>query len=178
MNNKGITLVELIISFALLMVVVIGMLSIVMNVRNNYNERRFDSEMLEYKTTMTHMISKDLIKNELLNTESLTFPMECNTNNLRCATFNFKDEEIGTYKLQIDLKTGIISYGPQNNMINYPIPNNDFIEFLDDEIVAGRETYYNVELKVEDNFLIIDVPYFEIDKDKNYGFKIIHPIGL
>ncbi len=174
MNNKGITLVELIISFALLMVVVIGMLNIIMSVRTNYNEKSFATNMLEFKTTMTETIEKDLIKKELNASNPISDCPNVDTGIYECKVLNFKDGD--TYELRIGLQENIVYYGKVSQTIKYEIPNKDFIEFLDSR--TNSNDIANVEIKVENGFLKINVPYFEIDKDVNYGFKIIHPISL
>lgn len=176
MNNKGMTLVEVIVSFALLMIIVIGMLSTIMIVRTNYNEKKFQKEYTEFRSTLVQEIETDLIKNGFTSLQNCATSSSTET----CKILTFKD---GTTKeLNINLKTATITYGASDTKINYQIPNYKYIEFLDSRVMYNPPISADVEIKVQTgtiNYLIINVPYFEIDKhDKNLGFKIVYPINL
>lgn len=184
MNNKGITLVELIISFALLMIIVIGMMSIIMNIKTNYNEKEFVKEMVEYKSTVTQIIEKDLIEKGINKTNPLSDCMNFAEGEVsECKTIHFKDNT--TVELRIGLSNTIndndsniftITY----NDIKYKISNADIIDFLDNRYMqVDNEQKVEIKISNDGNYLIINIPYFEIDKyDKNLGIKIIYPIFL
>lgn len=163
LNNKGITLIELIISFALLMVIILGMLTMIVNIRNTNNEKNFQKAMLEFKTTMTERIQKDLIQYGFASFEN------CDAiENTVCKIIVFKDEEQQAKELRINLTDMTVKYGT----IVYDLPKKEFIEF--------KTNTSPVEIKTTDSdtYLVISIPYFEIDQDKNYGINIIHPINL
>lgn len=182
MNNKGITLVELIISFALLMVVVIGMMSIIMNVRTNYNDKEFVKEMTEFQSTITQTIEKDLIEKGVNKTTPLSDCTSFNAGEVsECKIIRFKDNT--TAELRIGL-SNTISDDDSNiftitySGIKYKIPNYDIIDFLDNRYMQV-DNEQKVEIKISDNYLIINIPYFEIDKyNNNLGIKIVYPIFL
>lgn len=157
LNNKGLSVVEFIVVFAILMVLVFGMMNSIMGLKDTNNSTNMNKNLLEYKTTLTKIINDDLIKR---NFKSLK---NCDTTNKKVTcTFVFDDDSESIFS--VDISEYLISY----NNKKYQIPNRDFLEF--DGIVT---------VKVEDNFLLINMPIYEIDKaDINYGLNIIHPIGL
>ena len=66
MNNKGMTLVELIVTFSLLMIVVIGMFNLIMDVKGNLDDKKMVKELIEYSSTVGHQIQYDFIKNDVI----------------------------------------------------------------------------------------------------------------
>lgn len=66
MNNKGMTLVELIVTFSLLMIVVIGMFNLIMDVKGNLDDKKMAKELIEYSSTVGHQIQYDFIKNDVI----------------------------------------------------------------------------------------------------------------
>lgn len=165
LNNKGITLVELIVSFAILMVVVIGMLNVIINFKEMINEKKFLQEMTEYKTTLTYEINRDLIEKGFISIE------DCSTSLIECKNINFADSTVK--QLKIELENYIITY----DEIKYPIPEEDLIEFLDNRVHANTDNSKNVFITADVNFFKINIPYYEIGKDVNYGIDIIYPLS-
>ena len=49
LNNKGITLVEVIVSFALLMIILVGLFNIIMEVKSDVTDKQMEKEFKEYK---------------------------------------------------------------------------------------------------------------------------------
>jgi len=162
LNNNGLSIVEFIVVFVILMVLVFGMMNTIMDFKNSNNTTIMNKELLEYKTTLTKIIYDDLIKRNFQSIEScdtLEYTTTCK--------FKFKNDTTSTLTININTNEEgryVISY----NGKNYPIPNSEFLEF------SGAVT-----VKEENGFLIINIPIYEIDKrDVNYGLNIIHPIGL
>jgi len=165
LNNKGLSVVEFIVVFVILMVLVFGMMNSIMGLKDSNNTTNISKELLEYKSTLTKVINDDLIKRkfkEIKKCDTLGYSVTCN--------LSFEDETTST--LIINTNTNeegdyVISYNNQN----YPIPNSEFLEF-----------YGSITVKIDEetkNFLLINIPIYEIDKrDVNYGINIIHPIGL
>ena len=163
LNNKGLSIVEFIVVFVILMVLVFGMMNTIMDFKDSNNTTTMNKELLEYKTTLTKIISDDLIKRKFKSIDDCDakeYSVNCN--------LRFEDETTST--LIVNTNTNeegqyVISY----NGKHYPIPESEFLEF------SGTVT-----IKVDqEKFLIINIPIYKIDKrDVNYGLNIIHPIGL
>ncbi len=64
MNNKGMTLVELIVTFALLMAVVIGLYNLILSVKNQMEEREVAKEVNAYSSITNNHIHYNLLKAE------------------------------------------------------------------------------------------------------------------
>lgn len=64
MNNKGMTLVELLVTFSLLLVIIVGMFNLIMEVKNSFDDKRIGKDFTEYSSNMNSSIQYDLIKNK------------------------------------------------------------------------------------------------------------------
>ena len=163
-NNKGFTILELVFTFAILMVVILAMLKIVVDIKTTAAEKNFTKEMNEYKSGLLKEIQDDLIKKQFTGLSGCT-----DANNIKSCILNFAD---GTGKtLLVNLNTKVIQYYG----VNYPIPNANYIEFLDSHIYyykPGESKPYEVEMKTLGNNLIINIPYFEIKLDTNRDERV------
>ena len=52
MNNKGMTLVELLVTFSLLLVIIVGMFNLIMEVKNDFDDKRIGKDFTEYSSNM------------------------------------------------------------------------------------------------------------------------------
>jgi len=175
LNNKGLSIVEFIVVFVILMVLIFGMMDTIMGFKDSNNTTTMNKELLEYQTTLTKIIQDNLIKRKFEKIEicdTVGYITEC--------TFVFEKKEGSeleeTSKLIVDLEHFEITYDNKKNHIDnpikYPIPNSDFIEMAPIKIEPDETK----------KFLIISIPIYELDRpeeqDINYGINIIHPIGL
>lgn len=177
LNNKGLTIVELIITFALLMILVVGLLEIVLESKSDISDKSFAKEMNEYKGLMIKTVQDDLIKKKLKSADTTNCTL-----GTECVKLTFEDNTIKT--LIVDLRTKMIKY----DSLFYEIPNKKYIEFRDERTMtlADESNYRPVSIQVNSqNILVIDIPYFrtkasknmsEVDKNYNYGIKIVHPL--
>ena len=153
-NNKGLTLVELIIAFVILVMFLFGMLEIVLSIKSKASDELFSRDMVTFKDTLIKTIEDDLIKKELVDATC--------TDNTRC-TFNFKNDMTSNLTINKDTKT--IEY----NGIKYEIPNPTLIYFGTVELSVSPITSDKKILK-------ISIPYYEAETTTpNYGIKILHP---
>lgn len=61
-NNKGMTLVELIVTFSLLLIIIIGMFNIIMEIKSQLDEKQIAKDFTEYSATMNNKIHYEFIK--------------------------------------------------------------------------------------------------------------------
>lgn len=61
-NNKGMTLVELLVTFSLLLVLVIGMFNLIMEVKTQLDEKQVAKDFTEYSSMINNDIHYDLLK--------------------------------------------------------------------------------------------------------------------
>lgn len=153
LNNKGITLVELILSFTILALFVIAMLETVLSVRRRAANELFAQEMIAFKDTTVKTIEDDLLKKEVVG--AVCEGLSC--------TITFADNT--TKVISLNTSTKIVTY----DGIDYEIPNKDHINFG------------SISMTVEDidetrDLLTISINYLEKStSEPNYGFKIQHP---
>lgn len=171
LNNQGMTLVELIVTFAIVMILVIGMLSVIISLKNDMNESSLNKELLEYKDTITYVINNDLIKSKANNIEQCTF----NVTGDKGYCYKISFENNSTKNLEINLTKKYIKY----DGIKYEIPESSIMEFRDSLIYASDNINEKIDInKDENNFINIYIPFYIIDEEENYGIDIIHPINI
>lgn len=64
MNNKGMTLVELLITFSILMIIVVGMFNMILDVRLDLDSKRIVKDINEYSNFINHDIQYDMITSQ------------------------------------------------------------------------------------------------------------------
>lgn len=64
MNNKGMTLVELLVTFSLLLVLVIGMFNLILEVKFQLDEKQIAKDLTEYSSVINNEIHYDLLRNK------------------------------------------------------------------------------------------------------------------
>ncbi len=195
LNNKGLTVVELILSFTLLIVLVFGMFNVVVEIKDYSETKELEKDLVEFKNRIIYKIQNDLITGNIKDLEIQ------NTGTTPILKITMTD---GTTKtLEINLTKKEIKYDDET----YKIPHSNLVEFLDSRVInlcpgypidekdpqpsneedckksakwIGKvSSYQNVTITNDkvNKVLTIDVPYYEIDGTKNHGFKIIHPYG-
>lgn len=163
LNNKGMTIVELIVSFVMLMVLVLGMLNMTNEIKTTSREKQFYKELNEYSSLVQSTIQDDLILKRLVS----VVKDESNCTKGVCYKLTFKDGV--EKKLIVNEEDKIISY----DEINYIVPMKDYIN---DSFNTDQGTNL-VNVSFEDNMFIFDFPIYEDlygDGKTNFGFKIVH----
>lgn len=64
MNNKGMTLVELLVTFSLLLVLVIGMFNLILEVKFQLDEKQIAKDLTEYSSVINNEIHYNLLRNK------------------------------------------------------------------------------------------------------------------
>lgn len=206
LNNKGLTVVELILCFVLLIILVFSMFNVVVEIKDYSETKELEKDLLAFKNRMIYLVQEDLITYGVKST-SLSCPKGYKEDfSSKCLKITFNDNAVKY--LIVEPKEKVIKYG-SSSLEEYKIPHSDVIEFLDESNIglcvakegsSGKISYKNQKDCENNGFawigkldsyqnitfindttnkvLTIDVPYFEIEGTKNYGFKIIHPYGL
>ncbi len=172
MNNKGMTIVELILTFAVLMVIVVGLLEVVLEAKQDVTDSNYVKQMEEYRTLVTKTIQDDLIKKKLTSVS---------ISNPRSATFTFAD---GSRKGLNVTRGKLIRY----DGISYDLPEKKYTEFRDSYLNPQSDSSKNSDVTISfdstTKVLVIDIPIFKKtssknipnESDHNYGIKIVHVI--
>lgn len=155
MNNKGMTVIELIVSFSLTAIVVVLLLQLLISINKIYNIDGIKTELLTNQANLTKRIYKDLenkgVSNIVLNGES--------------ATLTLANGDTRIIKIDNSVKT--ITYN--GKVYNYP--NNVRITNLNVENIIGS----TVDLGVDNAFtkISINITYPNVKGD--YGITILLP---
>ena len=156
LNNKGLTLTEVIITFSILSIIMFSMLALTLQLKNTSKLKKTYKSLSEYKTTLTRTIEDDLIKNKFLSME------DCNGDDafVICKTITFKNNV--KKDLVVNTKDKFIKY----DNIKYKIDLEKEVDMI----------YKDVDITFDEEFLTIKIPIWLNEND--YGIKIIYPINL
>ena len=157
MNNKGFTLVELIVSIVLITIIIVPIFTITINFRNREHIASDKAQLLEYKNTLTYDIQKDILDKGLKTfTENTTCSVK------ECFILTFQDDS----KKHLNLDEKEVVYNDKS----YPIVIEDAKIAYDDYNI------YDDIIKENDNYIYFEIPieYMESDTSKaNYNVRII-----
>ena len=144
-KNKGFTLVEIIVAFALTMIIVLFLFQLIITLKNIYTNNFVASNLSLKQSNISQMINNDLITSNLGN-----FTGYSTQNNCYILTF-----QNSVRRLCIDKANNAIAY-------------NDY-EF---ELVNGSKIG-DVKIEQQANNLYINIPISYPDLDRDYGIKAV-----
>lgn len=153
-NKKGFTVIELVTSFALISIIVIGMLTIALNFRNKAVSSKEQLAMFQYKEDVTKAIQDDIFE---LGVDSIT------KENDYAIIINFKNGDIK--KLYIDSFDKTITYDGRKFELDDP----------DNRATMEASNFFKqTEVFDEDNIVYkIDIPIYHADIEGEFGIHII-----
>lgn len=200
LNNKGITTIEILISFVLLAIIVVSLYGTVESYKNKQNIESEKNQIMTYKNLLTKEIQDDLIMKGLIDVTIYyqKFEKNASTNTVTPETYTvnlfFRD---GT-KSQLVVKRVLasdygvegtgdctsgrndyfsISYGPENDLTEYELPdlgsgeNNEGCKVLDLRMS-------DININTDDDILSIDIRFYHPDFSTKYGIDIACPINF
>ena len=187
LNNKGMSIIEIVVTFALIMVMIVQMLTIIINYRQKANLSLERLDLDTFKNNITRDIQKDI---STLGVSEINTDGECSTitNLNRCINIVFKDgteKAFGTSKIDENNYNSI-----ENKYLYYDGLKYKLHDELPDEIPVGRSAldFQNIEVidnnilsttsaLLEDGTVIsiysIDVYVSHIDFDQDFGVHIV-----
>ena len=176
-NNKGFTIVELIVSFAIAIPILIGLYKIVDAYREKQLKNEYEKEIISYKNDIINAVQTDINTHGL---KEMKFIDECDPqtsdNLLYGIEIVLKDNsknKLCVYNLKEEDKFDYIFY----NNIKYEVPNK-FISFVND-LVYDRNKYDNVKinsyLKSNETYYTIDIKMKHSELSKNFIISMVFP---
>lgn len=188
LNNKGMTIIEIVLTFALIMVMIISMFTIVMNYRAKVDTSLTMLELDTFKNTLTKDIQKDILElgvKEITNNTGACLLVEGLG---RCINIFFKDgseKAFGISKIDDNDRESI-----ENKFLYYDGEKYKLKDNLPEEIPEGRDESDFQTITIEDNNLLssdsiilddgtmvtfysIDVSISHLDFDKDFGIHIV-----
>jgi len=189
LNNKGITIVEILLCFVL----VIGITFSLFSSLNNYKEKQqLESDrnaIVTYKNLLTKEIQDDLIMKGIKevtnsstseNDHSIQYNIDITLNNgeqkeliiIKNLAAYEEDEKVITDQDDYFM----IQYGDKGNTIKYPIPNLGSTKNKNDKIVYDLKIN-NIYISTNNNILTIYIGLYHPDFGKRYAIDIVCPIN-
>lgn len=177
-NNRGITLVELMVSIALISIVILFLFALLVDVKNADNRRDFDRENQQNRALILKTIQTDFLERELIGFTDTTN----NDSNRLQLTFQYKDSTTGILTVYKDsvvytnttgtetwpLKKGNSTTFYNVNCVGYLLSEKDgdfFSMWITIPLVAQRGTKNYID----------DLEFFYLSDVKN---KVSFPGGL
>ena len=179
-NNKGFSVLELVVSFSLTVAIVAILFELVIVMKNLYDKNNIKTQLISNQNLLTDLIYSDL------NDKGLTGVGLSNHDNVNSLTFTFNDGtqkslEWGygiTYKEETGLEKNIsatISYG--DYVATYPAKtsfadSSDGYTFTGNVVGVKKEYYYYHDNGYE--YYKYEIPiYNSLFKNENFGLNIV-----
>lgn len=198
LNNKGMTAIEVLITFVIVVVIVVSMYDGIMDLKNRETIASYKLSLVTYKNLLTKDIQDDLAKIGLatVRTESLTggtgyrVIMVLRDGSQRylevtqifgCAALDDLEamDLCDDYGIPRDRSDEFsISYGPPDDLVEYPLPD------LGHEVIDynGEHTIYSlritgVDVSTSNQVFSIKVTMSHPDLGSRYSLNIVSPIN-
>ncbi len=187
LNNKGMSIIEIVLTFALIMVIVLGLYNIVMNYRDKASRSLEKLELNTFKNTLTADIQKDITN---LGVKEINTSGECSTiSDLnKCINIVFQDgsqKVLGTGKINSTDKKSV-----ENKFLYYDGIKYKMKDTLPEKIPSGRSFLDFQSITIEDNTILstdsailedgttvyiysIDINITHIDFEEDFGIHIV-----
>ena len=189
LNNRGMTSVEVLISFVVVVIISVSMYGTVSSYQNKEHIESCKEKIMTYKNLLTKEINDDLIKKGLVAVQTEDFD---ETKSEYRIVFVFKNGEKKrliitmqkAYELDSDLDASkykddifIISYGDIGNETKYPLPN------LGEDVNQNNKRMYDlristVDISTKNGVFSLYVGFSHPDLENRYFFNIVCPINF
>jgi hypothetical protein len=193
LNNKGMSIVEVIVTFSLIMFLVVGLLVIVVNYRNKMSTSLERLSLDTFKNNLTQDINNDIltkglkeIKDDTNTTDSSSLCYNLGLN--RCIVLTFADntkKAFGTSRVSALDKDSIVNKYIYYDGIKYKLKDElpkelptgrswidlEAIKVVDDAIL--NSTYTVLEDGTQVSIYTIDISISHIDFKDDFGIHIV-----
>ena len=186
LNNKGITTIEVIICFVLVVVITVSMYGTI----SSFNEKRIleqeKEQIYSWKNTLTKDMEDDFIKIGLTHAlYERTINGHTTIHTVKCELKDGTDRQliveqrlgkssyhIGGYENESDYF--MVKYGPSNDLIEYPLPD---LGYGDEDKTIKNLSINNVYISVSgDNVLSIYIGLYHPTFSTRYALTLTAPI--
>lgn len=179
LNNKGMTSVEILISFVVVVMISISMYTTVSAYQNKQQVESFKEKIMTYKNLLTKEVNDDLIKKGLIAVD-VQFD---EANGRHTISFTLKNGQtkrmiITNVKASSSVDDNFsIEYGDKDKEIYYPIPNVG--EYENDHGKKEYDLKINmVEVSTENSVFSLVIGFIHPDLESKYNITIVCPINF
>ena len=199
LNNKGMTAVEVLVCFVLVVVISMSMYSSVAAYQNKQHIEAFKEKINTYKNLLTKEINDDLIKDGLVSAKimeqytdpldgdsALTIELYMRNGEKNCLKVKsvraydyFWETSMESELPQAEDKDDVflISYGICGSETQYPIPNLGFGYNPNGKLIYDLRIN-NVSASIENSVLSVYVGFYHPELGTRYGIDIVCPINF
>ncbi|NLA33400.1 MAG: hypothetical protein GX861_00830 [Tenericutes bacterium] len=166
LNNKGISIIELLIGFVIVMLIFISLFSIVLTYRDRLQAEEFRHELITFQTTLYKTIYDDINNtlNPLSEVKEATCEIEGDTKN--CIVFIY---ETGFINLFIDVSGKTFYYKD----MKYTIPDPHYVNFVPIDDINNYFKFTTNTISGKTIFTFdLELEHLEI-KDVDFGLHIV-----
>lgn len=163
LNNKGMSIIEIVITFSLIMFMVIGLFTIVLNYQSKAADTIKKSDLIAFKTSLTKDIQDDISK---YGVKEMNEAGECvnllNNSLSQCINIVFKNDQQKAFGISL-----IDSNNPdsiKNKFLYYDGIKYKLKDTLPDNIPEGRDILDFQSLSISDG-PILSVDSYSLDDD-------------
>lgn len=158
MNNRGFTVVELVVSFALTMIVVIFLFQVVVQIKELYISSGIRTGLLSKQAIITKTISDDISNKKIL------YATNCGE---YCINFTFEGDETKQFKVDVNNKT--IRYGSYATKLVTGSKFGDFRVSTETPVMTGSGAALN-----NNSFIQINIPIKHHLFDEDFGIHLVY----
>ena len=200
MNEKGMTAVEVLVCFILVVVITVSMYTTVSTYKNKQQIEAYKEQIYTYKNLLSKDINDDIVKTGLINAEITEFNTtgnEATGLNTYSANLYLRDGSVKTLKiksikaydylwdssLESELPAAndqddyfMIWYGDKGHEIMYPIPDLGESKNPNGKTIKDLRIN-NVEMKIQDSVFVIYIGFYHPDLGHRYAIDIVCPIN-
>lgn len=188
LNNKGMTSIEVLISFVVVVMISVSMYTTVNAYQNKQQVESFKEKIITYKNLLTKEVNDDLIKKGLIAVD-VQFD---NSNSTHYITFTLKNGQVKRMiienKKASDFGSGVpaasdqndkfvISYGDINKEVQYPLPNVGSTKNDNNKIMYDLRINM-VEVSTTDGVFSLFVGFIHPDLENRHNINIVCPINF
>lgn len=189
LNNKGITTIEVILCFVLIVIITISMYTTISSFNDKRMIEEYKSQVYTYKNGLTKTIQDDLIrvglaavfqeyeKDGAKEKYIITFTLKDGNKRLLIIEKQYALSEYHTSGSDSVDDYFMISYGKLNDVVEYPLPDlggytNDYNHSVKDLSIN------NILINISDsNVLTIYIGFYHPELSTRYAIDIVCPIN-
>ena len=199
LNEKGMTAVEVLVCFILVVVITVSMYTTVSTYKNKQQIEAYKEQIYTYKNLLSKDINDDIIKGGLVNAEITEFDTTGGGEGVNTYSANLylrdgttkvlKIKSVKAYdylwdsSLESELPAAndqddffMVWYGDQGKEIMYPIPDLGESENPNGKKIKDLRIN-NVEMKIQDTVFVIYIGFYHPDLGHRYAIDIVCPIN-
>lgn len=162
-NNKGFTTVEVVLSFALVVIILASMTALVVNYRDKVTDEEVKTQLIDFKNTITKVVYDDITENIYKTITS------CGD---KCIKFSGSEEN----KLLIIEENGTSGVPKgiylEYKGIKYFVPDSDLNDFNTGEYMINVNNPIFSSDTVN-NIYSVKIPIFHDGMDENYVIQLV-----